>query len=90
MTIGKSGVTLLAGIGELANGRRVLEGLPQRNIGGKARAIGRQAQKDRRLATIGQRGMVECNHNRAIVRVDEQLAMPEDIGSRACVAVGGI
>ena len=64
-------------VDELPDRRCILDRGPQRNVGGKARPLRRQADEDRRLAAVGERRVPELDRHRPAIGIGEQLALPE-------------
>ena len=90
MRAGKGGMDLQARIGELADARRILVRLEQRQVGGKARAVVTEAEQDWRLTALRQRGMVKRDTQRLPLGIEQQLATPEHQGSGGGIAMRGV
>ena len=71
------------GLKDLSGRARILMRVEEHEVGRKQRAFGQEADEHRRLAAIGQRGMVERGIDRVLVGVGQELAAPEHQGPRA-------
>ena len=83
-------VHLLGLVDELPDRRGVLDRRPQRDVGSEDRPVRRQPDKDRWLATVGQRRMVEAHRMRPAIGIGQQLALPEHQRLRPRILFGRI